>query len=106
MSDNQLSALVSSLCKNIDDDLSDFEWLNKISQETKLRPSYIALGFLAVVLFFTMIGYLAHLFVTIFGMPYPSYMSFKVSVTLDRPSRLKMCPNRKNGSPIGSCLDF
>lgn len=45
-----------------------------------MRPAYLLIGFLVVGIVMVGTGIFSHLFVALFGMIYPSYMTFKVAV--------------------------
>ena len=76
---NKVKEYLNPVFDRVDEHFKDFEPLNKLAQLTKIRPAYFIIVFfvLAVVLLGT--GYFANLFVAVFGMIYPSYMTFKVS---------------------------
>lgn len=79
MSDGpQLKQLFKDFIDDIDNDLKDFKPLQTVSDKSNMDPAHIVLIVFGVVIVLTMTGLLGHIFVTIFGMLYPAYMSFKV----------------------------
>ena len=77
---NKIQSILNPLFDKIDHHFQHFEPLQKLSQLTKIRPAYYLLVFfiLAVVMLGT--GYFSNLFVAVFGMIYPAYMTFKVNM--------------------------
>lgn len=71
-------SLGNSLCDNIDDTFSHFEPVKRLAERISLRPSYILLAFFLITVIMLGTGIFSHLCVTLFGMAYPSYMTFKV----------------------------
>lgn len=78
--------IFASVAQNIDDDLQGFTPLKKICDQYKLKPSYIFIPLVLIVIISTFIGLCEHVFVTLFGLLYPAYMSFKVMVLISRRS--------------------
>ncbi len=74
----RLMQIINSIMSNMEGDLNNFTPLKKICDQFNIKPSWIFLGVIGVTLLFTIIGLFQHIFVTIFGMLYPAYMSFKV----------------------------
>ena len=72
--------MLNPLFDAVDDHFKDFGPLTRAANLVKIRPAYIVLTFfiLAVVMLGT--GYFSNLFVAIFGMIYPAYMTFKVTI--------------------------
>ena len=77
-SDNQLRSIFESVTKNINDDMDDFTPLKSACNKFNLEPSHVVLVGVAAVLLLTAFGVFQHIFVTLFGLLYPAYMSFKV----------------------------
>ena len=77
-SDNQLRTIFQSITKNINDDMDDFTPLKSACKKFNLEPSHAVLIVIAVILLLTVFGVFQHIFVTLFGLLYPAYMSFKV----------------------------
>lgn len=84
-SDNQLRTILESITKNIDDDMDDFTPLKSISSKYNVKPSYIVVAAVAIIIVFTILGVFQHIFITLFGLLYPAYMSFKVQIKKCRP---------------------
>lgn len=78
MSLNKLTQIFSSVGQNIDDDMSEFTPLKNLCDKFGLKPSYIVIPFIVIYLLMSLFGVFEHIFVTIFGMLFPAYMSFKV----------------------------
>lgn len=70
--------IFTSVGQNIDDDLQGFTPLKNICDKFKIKPSWVFIPVVCIVILSTFIGLCEHLFVTLFGMLYPAYMSFKV----------------------------
>lgn len=70
--------IFTSVGQNIDDDLQGFTPLKNICDKFKIKPSWVFIPVVIIVILSTFIGLCEHLFVTLFGMVYPAYMSFKV----------------------------
>lgn len=79
-SDNQLRSILESITKNIDDDMDDFGPLKSICRKYDLKPAHVVLIAVGVILVLTVLGVFQHIFVTLFGLLYPAYMSFKVCI--------------------------
>jgi len=75
---NKVFEIFTSVSHNIDDDLQSFTPLKNICDQYKIKPSYIFVAVIVLAIIFTMFGLFQHIFVTVFGMLYPAYMSFKV----------------------------
>lgn len=76
---NNIQQLLSSVTDGIDEDFEDFEPLKKLSSKFNTKPSTIVLPLIIIVLFISVLTIsLARFFITIVGMIYPSYMTFKV----------------------------
>ena len=87
-SDNQLRNIFESITKNIDDDMDDFAPLKTAAGKVHMQPSHLVLVSIVAILILTALGVFQHIFVTLFGLLYPAYMSFKVSLSLLRPSTM------------------
>ena len=83
-SDNQLKGIFEAISKNINDDMDDFSPLKSVCKKFDLQPAHVVLLAVAGVLVLTILGVFQHIFVTLFGLLYPAYMSFKVSLALLR----------------------
>ena len=103
-SDNQLRTIFSSITKNINEDMDDFTPLKSTCKKFNLEPSHVVLVGIAVILLLTVFGIFQHIFVTLFGLLYPAYMSFKVQTHLSRPSTTNRSRNQSAGWHTGSCL--
>jgi hypothetical protein len=84
--DNQLRSIFQSVTKNINEDMDDFAPLKSACRKYNAEPSHVVLVLVAAVLLLTVFGVFQHIFVTLFGLLYPAYMSFKVVVLPLRPS--------------------
>lgn len=78
-SENQLKNILESITKNINEDLKDFTPLKSVCQKYDQQPAHVVLIAVVAVLLLTSIGLFQHVFITLFGLLYPGYMSFKVS---------------------------
>lgn len=76
--ENQIKSILQSISKNINEDLKDFTPLQSISKRYNQEPSHVALLVIVVMMILTSIGLFQHIVVTVFGLLYPAYMSFKV----------------------------
>lgn len=85
-SENQIKNIIESITKNINEDLNDFTPLKSVCRKYDQQPAHVVLIVVGAVLLLTSIGLLQHVLVTLFGLLYPAYMSFKVSPCLFRPS--------------------
>jgi hypothetical protein len=92
---------VEPILEDIDETFEDFTPLTVLSERTKVRPAYFILGFFLASVVMLGTGIFSHLFVALFGMVYPSYMSCKVPFLLGRESTQKIIKKIKNGLPIG-----
>lgn len=76
---DSVKSLSSSTFDNVDETFAPFTPLNRLAARLNLRPSYIILAFFAITVAMLAAGVFSHLCVTVFGMIYPSYMTFKVA---------------------------
>lgn len=81
-SENQVKTIIDSITQNINEDLKEFTPLKTICDKYNKDPSHVVLIFLAVFILLTMLGLFQHVVITLFGLLYPSYMSFKVDITI------------------------
>jgi len=88
---------VEPILDDIDETFEDFTPLVALCQRTKVRPAYYVLGFFLISIITLGTGIFSHLFVALFGMAYPSYMSCKVPFLIYRPSTQKTIKKTKNG---------
>lgn len=77
-SENQIKNIIESITKNINEDLNDFMPLKSVCRKYNQQPAHVVLIVVGAVLLLTSIGLFQHVFVTLFGLLYPAYMSFKV----------------------------
>ena len=77
-SQNQVKSIFESITRNINQDIDDCTPIKSLSARLNQQPSHIVIGIVAVVLLLTAVGLFQHIFVTLFGLIYPAYMSFKV----------------------------
>lgn len=77
-SENQIKNILESITKNINEDLKDFTPLKSICQKYDQQPAHVVLIGVIVLILLTSIGLFQHVFITLFGLLYPGYMSFKV----------------------------
>jgi hypothetical protein len=80
-----LKAMIDSFAANLDKELKDFPILSNLEKRVGVRPSYMFIAVILVVIAFSILDVGADLVTTLFGMLYPAYMSFKV---FSLPSRL------------------
>ena len=78
----RFTEIFASVAQNIDDDLQQFTPLKNLCDQYKIKPSWVFIPVVVLVILFTLIGLCEHIFVTVFGMLYPAYMSFKVMICL------------------------
>jgi len=100
-SDNQLRTIFEAITKNINEDMDDFAPLKSICKKYNQQPSHVVLIAVVVILFLTLTGIFQHVFVTLFGLLYPAYMSFKVKLVLLRLSISNPTKSQKCGWPTG-----
>lgn len=96
-SDNQLRTILESITKNIDDDMEDFAPLKSVCDKYNVKPAHAVLIAVGVILLLTLLGVFQHIFVTLFGLLYPAYMSFKVRIPSTRQSTKSPMKSRKFG---------
>jgi hypothetical protein len=101
MSLDKVVQIFSSVGQNIDDDMAEFTPLKNLCDKFGLKPSYIVIPFIVLSLLLSLFGLFGHIFVTIFGMLYPGYMSFKVPLHLCRQSIKTLSKNLSSGSLTG-----
>jgi hypothetical protein len=83
--ENNIQQLIQSIKNNINQDFEDFTPIKKLSSRFSTEPSIIILALLAVILIISVLtSFLAHFLITLVGMVYPAYMSFKVMTNLYR----------------------
>lgn len=93
--------LTNSLFDSIDASFNHLSPVKRLAERTNLRPSYFILAFFLITLISLGTGIFSHICVTLFGMIYPSYMTFKVPLPPLRPSNPRTTRRPKNGSPTG-----
>ena len=76
----KIKSYVDPLFDKIDNHFQHFEPLQKLSRLTKIRPAYYLIVFFLLAVIMLGTGYFSNLFVAVFGMIYPSYMTFKVKI--------------------------
>ena len=77
-SDNNIKQFVAGITGKINDDLKDFAPLQSASKKFGQEPSHIVLATVGIVIILTLTGIFQHIFITLFGLLYPAYMSYKV----------------------------
>jgi hypothetical protein len=94
---NKVRDFFSPLFDTIDEHFRHFQPLTRTVNSVGLRPAHIILPFflLAVVTLGT--GMFSNLFVALFGMIYPVYMTFRVLSSLRRPSPATTRKNARSG---------
>ena len=70
------------LFDTVDERFRDFDPVVRPANACNLRPAYIIIPFFLMAVIALGTGVFSHLFVAIFGMIYPSYMTFKVAFVL------------------------
>lgn len=93
--------LTNSLFDSIDASFNHLAPVKRLAEKTNLRPSYFILAFFLITLISLGTGIFSHICVTLFGMIYPSYMTFKVTFPSRRHSNPRTARGPRNGSPIG-----
>ena len=81
----KVNDFLTPLFDSVDAHFHDFEPLNKLAALVRLRPAHIILTVFVLAVFALATGFLSNLFVAVFGMIYPAYMTFKVRMGLVRP---------------------
>jgi len=61
--------------------MNDFGPLQSICKKYNIEPAHVVIATVAAVLLLTIFGVFQHIFVTLFGLLYPAYMSFKVFIS-------------------------
>lgn len=92
-----VQALSSSTLDHIDQTFESFTPINQLAKRINLRPSYLLLAFFITTVLTLAAGVFSHLCVTIFGMVYPSYMTFKVLLFRCRPCKPRTVKRRNSG---------
>lgn len=95
--DNQIQSIFESITKNINEDMDDFAPLKSLCNKYQLQPSHVVLIAVALILLLTVLGVFQHIFITLFGLLYPAYMSFKVTIHLCRQSTILPKKKQKYG---------
>lgn len=95
--DNQLKTIFENITKGIDEDVHDFTPVRSICDKYNIQPSHFILIVAGSILFFTAIGLFGHIIVTLIGLLYPAYMSYKVSMWLLRQSKRSLKISAKIG---------
>ena len=85
-SDNQIRSVFESITRNINEDMDDCAPVKSLSAKLRQEPSHMVIAIVVVVLVLTAIGFFQHIFITLFGLLYPAYMSFKVNFVIFRRS--------------------
>lgn len=79
--ENNIQQLLRTITTCVNEDFEDFTPMNKLAAKFGTQTSNIVLPiFIGVLIISILTHSLAHFFITLFGMIYPSYMSFKVKV--------------------------
>lgn len=77
--------MLNPLLDAVDHSFKEFEPLNKLAEVVKVRPAHIALTIFVIGLLALGTGLFSIIFVGLFGMVYPAYMTFKVDFISFRP---------------------
>jgi hypothetical protein len=77
---NQLINYLKTIMSNIDREIGDIPLLSMINKKANIKPSYIFVGITIIILASVILEMGSHIITTIFGLAYPSYMSFKVMI--------------------------
>ena len=94
---NSVKSLSASTLDHVDETFSTFTPITRLARRLNLRPSYLLLAFFIATIAFLAAGIFSHLCVTLFGMIYPSYMTFKVVAVLRRHWRPRMDRRPRSG---------
>ena len=97
MSLKEIRSLCTTMLANIDNDLKDQELFKMIQDKTGLRPSKICIIAVALICILVVFDILGDIITNLFGMIYPSYMTFKVALSLCRLLRRKMRNRKRSG---------
>ena len=92
-----MKSLVTTMFSNIDGDLGEQKVFKTIKDKTGLTASKVCLGVVALICLLAILDIAADLITTLFGMVYPAYMSFKVSLPPCRPLKRKATSRRRSG---------
>lgn len=79
-----VKSLSASTLDHLDETFHPVTPLTQLANRLNLRPAYILLAFFFITVGMLAAGVFSHLCVTVFGMLYPSYMTFKVTLCLVR----------------------
>ena len=105
--ENNIHQLLNSITSGVNEDFEDCEIIQKVCKKYDKKPSDIILPLLGIILVISILtSALAHILITLFAMLYPSYMTFKVTSHIFRPSILKISSSVKNGWHIGLYSDL
>lgn len=74
-----VSDMLRPLFDAVDHSFNEFEPLKKLASIIHVRPAHIALSILLLGVIALGTGLFSGLFVALFGMVYPAYMTFKVT---------------------------
>ena len=76
---SNIKQLYSSVITTVDDDMDEFKPLKSVAMKFNMNPAHIVIGVVIFMLLISLVtSWISPLLITIFGMMYPSYMSFKV----------------------------
>lgn len=76
--------MLRPLFDTVDNSFNEFEPLTKLASLIKVRPAHIALSIFVLGVIALGTGLFSKIFVALFGMIYPAYMTFKVNYFLLR----------------------
>jgi len=71
--------MLRPLLDAVDNSFSEFEPLTKLASLLRVRPAHIALTIFILGVISLGTGFFSKIFVALFGMIYPAYMTFKVT---------------------------
>jgi len=80
MSETELKPLLASIMTNIDKDISEIGFFDKLHKKFGIKPSYLFIGITIITLLLALADIFGQLITTVFGMLYPMLMSFKVMI--------------------------
>jgi len=78
MINKDLKSTVEAIVSKVQTPFSDVTPLNQFANKFNIKPGYVILAFFSLSVILLAAKVFSHIFVAIFGMLYPAYMSYKV----------------------------
>ena len=92
-----VKASVLKVVDKVEEPFSDVTPLRKFASRLSIKPGYIIIAFFALSIMLLAAKIFSNIFVAVFGMIYPAYMSYKVTRVSPRPLSTSKMNKRNNG---------